>query len=695
MGNEINLELLSRINSLQKTNQSQTIVVNGQKINIGELLNHKPSQTNNENKANVISKEKYTYGKLSGVLIKYDDGTAVFQSMKKQNNNIIVQEYHFNKEKDIEKKKPTSVVSYNQKDPKNKVTQSFEYHRNGKLSRKRTTNAQGTLIRDIEFNRNGKPEEVKLYDKKGALIKDQKYKYNKDHSVEISSYNKDNKLESITKTQYAEDGKTRISSEKKDAEGNLIAESKYDENGKISNSRDYYKNGQVKAETEYYDNGVIKTQVQYDQNGKEIKRISPEIDGNFGDSRQVSEGDCYLLASINSIRNTENGQEMLNDLVTVSTNEKGEKVYTVEFPGAKIAAEGLKTDSRIDPNKMYITGKYTFTESEMQEILKQAGKRYSLGDGDVILLEAAFEKYRQEVDQTMDANNIDKKKFHIGEAGLQTGANEDNILAGGRPEDAVFVLTGKQSELYMNKNIQNGLSYEALQVGEADIVSMRRKNNMLSAKAVSQIDGEITDSQKELNKMLDDIMNDPKDGKNDKIAVASFAVVHKDGSVGGHALTIKSVTADTVTLVNPWHPDKEVTMTRQEFLNSARSVSISDVNKAQAQVNGGGNDGGTTPVSNPHQQNNNGQANPVNNSNIPQPNKVYTVPKGATYTNIIKSALLAQGIELTPENIKKAKAQFKAANPGAVRNYKGKRQEWRGNEFLLANAKVKIPQFEM
>lgn len=698
MGNEISPEVLSKLTSLKQTGTSQHIVLDDKKINIGNLLNHMPNKINGGAKEpNVISKEKYTYGKQQGILIKYDDGTLVFRAMNKTKGQSIVSELKFNKEKDIDEKKPSSFVTYDYKHPENKITTNYKYHRNGNLSQSQTVNAKGTVLRDTEYNKKGKPEEVKIYDKNGKLLKSNHYTYNKDNNVEIAAYDKDNKLISTTSIQYAADGKTKVSAQKKDAEGNIIAVSKYDDKGKLSSSQEFHKNGKIKSETEYYDNGVIKTQIQYDENGKQVKEISPEIDGHFGNSAQISEGDCYLLASINSIRNTEQGQAMLKDLVSVSTNDKGEKVYTVEFPGAKVAAEGLKNDNRIDPNKMYITGKYTFTESEMQEILKHAGKEYSLGDGDVILLEAAFEKYRHEVNKTLEANNLDKKTSRIGEAGLQTGTDEENILSGGRSEDAVFVLTGKQSQLYMNNKVKNGLSYEALQAGEADVVSIMRSASLGTNKAVSQIDGKITASQKDLNRMLDDIMKDSKDGTVDSIAVAGFPVVHEDGTIGGHALTIKSVTEDTVTLVNPWHPDKELTMSRQEFLKSARSLSLSDVNKPNVQVpdSGNGTNPAASPSPTPSPNNNITNPTPENTSEEPAAGATYTVPQGITYTNMIKSALKAQGIDPTPENIQKAKSQFEAANPGAVHTYNGKRQEWHGNKYLLAKAQVNIPQFKM
>lgn len=61
----------------------------------------------------------------------------------------------------------------------------------------------------------------------------------------------------------------------------------------------------------------------------------------------------------------------------------------------------------------------------------------------------------------------------------------------------------------------------------------------------------------------------------------------------------------------------------------------------------------------------------------------------------MREKLKEQGFKATPDNIRKAKAQFESANPeGTVRTYRdGKRKEWIGNQYLLAGAKVYIPQF--
>ena len=551
-------------------------------INIGRLLNG-INNVQLEPKKEIVSNEKYTYQGNEGRLVKYDDGSIMFEAKKQVDGKVVPYQYTFKDEKALGKNQPSSQVldpaSFNER-----KTINYEYHRNGKIKNTETRKGVANiLVQQEQFDKNGKIENRKVYDKNGKLLNDVKYTHNKDNSVDAKVYDKDNKLQYTSHTQCKPDGKTAISSETRYPDGALRSEAKYYDNGKIQASTNYFEDGKVKDKTEYWDNGVIKEQEQYDETGKVTKKISAEIDGNFGESRQVGEGDCYLMATINSIRELDNGQQMLNNLVKIETNENGEKVYKVTLPGAQVVAEGLRTDNRVDPNKMHITGEYTFTESEMQEILKQAGKQYSLGDGDVILLEAAFEKYRNEVDQTLEDNPKFKEetKRKLGIGGAQTGHDKQNILAGGYSEDPTFMLTGRISELYsiLKDNPPFGLSYEDLQAGNVTVLPNENNRGVIEKSAISEIDGNVKKSKQELNEMLDNVMNDGKDGHIDNVAVASFVMIKANGDNGGHALTLKSVTEDTVVMINPWHPDKEITMSREDFIKSVGHLNVADTSK--------------------------------------------------------------------------------------------------------------------
>ena len=696
-------------------------------LNIGNLLLNKTSATtttattntttttNNitaqtDPKKEVVSKENAKYKDTEGTLIRYADGTVAFQVAKSKGDNKTLSVLNFNNDKDFQNQKPVSRVFYKGEQTSNGVRykkcteETYKYHMNGKMSHSELKNADGVMLNQADYNKKGKPEKRIVYDKEGNIQSTCKYSYKGDDTQLVEKYDKDNKLLFRTTVKY--NGDKRVSAQSTYPNGQLAAEMTYDENGKLQTQKEYYENGQLKADTVFYDNGVIKTQKLYDENGKVTKTITDEIDGNFDSSAQKLQGDCYLMSSINAIRQTEDGLKALSNLVKTTKNENGEKVYTVTFPGAKLAAEGLQKDSRIKPGTCAITGTYTFTESEMKEILKQAGIKYSIGDGDVILLEAAFEKYRQEVNATLKANDIDPKSISPDQAGLYTGKDENNILSGGYTEDAVFILTGKQSEVYNNNKPQNGVSLADLQAGKFTPVAMPgAKNISAEAKAPSSIEGKPSNNISKVDEMLDEIMKDCEDGQVDNIMTASFKTVDSNGGVGGHALTIKSVTADTVVLENPWHPDQDLVVSREDFRKCVSHMTLASENTNQP----GNNNNNLPPhiielINQIQHINSNNNNNNTGNVSQPQGNTgntpptslgTYPIPSGISYTNMIISMLKKQGINPTKENIRIAKEQFEALNPGAVVPYRGKVQKWHGNKMVYAGSTVKIPKFTM
>ena len=297
----------------------------------------------------------------------------------------------------------------------------------------------------------------------------------------------------------------------------------------------------------------------------------PVLDNIYDNSAQKYQGDCYLMATINGLRNIDGGPELLSSLRTKKT-VNGKAVYTFSFPGAKLAADALK-DSHY---KTYITGTYTFTEDQVREIVSKAGIRYSDGDPDTMLLEAAFEKYREQVQKTLRANNIPLDKYwHI--AGMVTSTDSNNPLAGGYAHDVAFVLTGKKSEYYLSAdNNLPVLSKQAL--NQNTIVEIQKHDMGIKSKGpISEIDGEIKRKKTELNKMLNKMQKDyESDGKSDLLCMVSFLVGDGKNS-GGHAFTVKRVTKDKVIMINPWFPDKDLEISREQFINAARNMSVTKV----------------------------------------------------------------------------------------------------------------------
>ena len=572
---------MSRIDGIYSQGIPQSPTVNASENDIKNIFDKykkvgkKAGTTQSSDKeTNVVKTENASYvyngQKVKGKLQTLSDGTLKFVT-KSGHADV---EYKFLTKADFDARRPSQEVI--KAFGRVVVSTNYNYNENGTIARK-------------ESYRNDKLSSITVNDKNGNLVSKESYKDGKLDS-KISSEDIDKNTRKFTKT---------------DANGKVIerAENKYTDEGKISEAKIMRPDGSLKSYTKYnkgkkteyisyYDNrqvakvihynkkGGITSIDRYDEKGNLVNssKADFEPDGKFGPSSQVGEGDCYLLASINSIKELSDGDKLLNNLVSIKKGADGKKVYTVTLPGASIAAQSLMQNNNIPSDKMFITGTYTFTQDELNEILEKQGTAYSVGDADVILLEVAFEKYRKEVLQTVKANNLTDSTASI--AGIQTGQNTSNILEGGRGGyDAVFILTGKTSQVYQNYKHNNGLINKPDGSVIAYTPSSSRNNQNVKAAAVgvSEIDGSVRNTRPELTKMLDKLMNDEKDGKKDYVGVAGFVLYDEHGKkLGGHAYTIKSVSATEVVLINPWNPEKDIVMSRSDFEACVQQVDISD-----------------------------------------------------------------------------------------------------------------------
>lgn len=300
------------------------------------------------------------------------------------------------------------------------------------------------------------------------------------------------------------------------------------------------------------------------------------------------------------------------------------------------------------------------------------------------MLEVSYEQYR--TDAKNDKADLKKAKPNMSDRDIEValhvrGVNKDN-LSSGKAVDAIFMLTGRESQEY--QRIQNSNSTDSA------VCSIDSNLNM------SVVGGFKVDKKQsqQIDSMLDKVEQDCKDGKLDNYSGAvSFNVSQQtvNGKViqgGGHAFSISKVEGDKVYLRNPWDPTKEIVMTRDEIKKAATGISLTPLSAGSAgnteNVGGGsssGGSGGTTPS--------------VGGNSSPVAGQSFKVPSGKGYRTLLAEALTAQGIDPTPENIEKASKQFKAANKGAVQTYKGSNAKYRGNEFLYQDAVVVIPKFQV
>ncbi len=735
--------------------QTETVLADGSKI---VVVNKRDKQGNpvkitaQYNKDGQIQKE-VIQGKFNTVTKNYEYENGKIKKVniesKDKNGNVLETSTKTNSYNEAGKLSTTETKSENSKHEKTTIQEQFEYNEQGKVAKK-TTKQIGP--KNIVINGNKKPstttsETTYEYDSAGKLVKKKKIEGALNDST-IVEYDTNGKIKHQEKVKTSFrikkiNGKPIISRGQStstidytyDEKGNKTSfilkttddygkpsttTIKYEADGKTikTQDKDYYSRGAKVVD--HYEGanianrlGIPNERIEYEADGKTIKRktinefdsegiligrkvydkgnvleVSHDfstVNGEFEVANQVSRGDCYLLSAINSLSQAKDGQDILKQNLKIDTDSKtGKKTYTISFPGAKelkqkllsgTAANGLQA---LPNDKVYIQDSYTITDDELKEAAKKAGSKYSVGDKDVLLIEVAYEKFRKDVYKTRTENRISNK---IIAPGFGTFDNKylqkGDFLSGGLPSDATYLMTGKNSQIYYNRNYEDlptlyiDSDYQMhLTDNEGNII-----DNSTSATGVM-------DSG--MRAILDNLEKDSIDGKLDNFAAsASFKVSSQEvnGQViagGGHALTITKVDKNNVYLANPWYPEQEIVMSKQDFAKSCYTLDSTPLNK----------EGEETVQEHP--------VSTQNNSNDVENKPNYTVPKGKGYTAMIKEALIAQNIKVTPENIQKAKEQFVKANPeNTVRTYEGKNQQWQGNSYLIANTKVFIPQFKI
>ncbi len=330
----------------------------------------------------------------------------------------------------------------------------------------------------------------------------------------------------------------------------------YDEKGNIKE----------KIERKISPAGELLEAKEYDSKGKLVTLQNDyKMDDKIGTAYQGRTGDCYLLASLNAMAQCEAGQNILKNNITETTDENGQKVYNVQFPGAKQAAGSLKT--HLGEDKVFVTGSYTVTQAEMDKANLDF-EAFSDGDQNVLLYELAFNKYREEVKQTVMQNNINPfETFNV--AGLEGFIDPNNPLAGGFSSEVDFLLTGKKPEIWQNpKTLENqyGLkldpSTHSAVIGtdtskdlgaykRDDDYEEKKKNNNYTPVDNFMESGNLSEENSMLEKIINKAIEDSKDGKIDKNAVTAGLFVSYGGDMYmSHAVAVQSIKDNIVTFVD-------------------------------------------------------------------------------------------------------------------------------------------------
>ncbi len=456
---------------------------------------------------------------------------------------------------------------------------SFEYNSNGSLIKRydtynnlKTGNKSSTITR---YNGNGimteksiysvingyNTQEVIKYAEDGETLKARLLRQEKEDIVivrEFSGQNLENRIGLPTKEMVYDKATGKL----KYAEIN-----KFDENGILIGK---IVEDKLKGTTQEYDyssiNGIVESSFQGDL------------------------GNCFFLETINSLNTSNAGQKILNNMITkhVTTDANGKEhtVYKVKFGGASKIIEDLSSGIRQFPKeKIFIQEEYTITEEELQKAALKAGKEYSSGDKDVLLQEIAYSKYRSDVAKTLQANNVsysflDKSDQLIAGLDIARGwnVNPEDIGAGGVIGIPMYLYTGKKSDVYFSKS-------------ESQPVCKIDSNGNLSVLENSKSFWQpnlIKEESNVFDKRYDDVdtvvkmlqKDTKKDGTfNNYLAEVSLAITNqvingqniKDGS---HAFTIKGIKDNKVILINPWDSTKEVTISIEDFMKSAKMINI-------------------------------------------------------------------------------------------------------------------------
>ncbi len=229
------------------------------------------------------------------------------------------------------------------------------------------------------------------------------------------------------------------------------------------------------------------------------------VDGVINEGiKQSNQGGCWLISGVMALNSTPKGKEAIKDAITV--NDDGS--VTVNFKG--VGAEYTITPDEIK--------KYD-TDNNLEDL-------YSNGDNDMLVLEIAAEKLRQDI-------NSGKINVNSNSATINAARNDINA---GTANQLMYYLTGVEAEEYneINSNSMRTILQNALNDGNTALsFSLRAKDNKETNFSANLTNGE------------------------------KYSV--NIGPENGHAFAITGLTKDTVTFVNPYDTSKPCTMTWDEF----------------------------------------------------------------------------------------------------------------------------------
>lgn len=228
-----------------------------------------------------------------------------------------------------------------------------------------------------------------------------------------------------------------------------------------------------------------------------------------------TQGDCWLLSDINALNCTEWGRKAIYDAILPDTNNSGG--VTIKFKGSPLKQKSFHISA--------------------DEIVKaRKSRNYAKGDDDMIAFELATEKLSKMIEKAGLGKRV---------TGFDGQINHKSYIAGGGMYD------------------KNGdtMDISTLITGRKDV--------MIS----------FTQETKVPEKFLQNLAKN----KNNTASVCTFNSMHdvmgraKDDPIhGNHAYAIKNIEyGKSVTVIDPYHADKEIKLSWKKFLYDIERITIS------------------------------------------------------------------------------------------------------------------------